>query len=372
MVKPDHDDFINDISILFNKLKKTNSKKIFNELLNILRKRAKYAIDQYLWEMLYFYSIYFYKNNHYIGKIPIKYVTKHNQIVSFCMSKKIHNVDYTIVRFDTHGDMNYIKNSYKLPLLYEKYLDTNQNKYLEEAQEIVWDIGAAKSGVLITTGIKDLVWVMPEWVPDKQIEVEYFIKQNKKSSTLQSNEPDAEFDMEYVKDIPKKIEKRIYKKLRITNLEQSANNILNLIKINGNKFILDIDLDFFVCNGDKFNETYFKHPFDLQSYYRTKRIEINENIPRNKEESSKELKQYSKHLNNEIKKINKRINKFINLLKILKKKGVLPYIITLSDSSNVMFGECDSCNTLSNGYVPTNLALYVHTKVVENLHKLYN
>ncbi len=369
--KEKYDNFINCFSKLFNRLRKTKSKKLFNEILDILMKRSKYAIDQSLWEMLYFYSVYFYKNPSFIGKIPIKYVTKHNHIVPFYMCKKIHNVDYTIVRFDTHSDLNDIKNSYKLPYLYKKYLSTNNGKCLDKAQEIVWDIGAAKSGVLISTGIKDVVWVMPDWVPDKQIEVEYFIKENKKNWTLQSVEKDSAFDMMYVKEVPKKAEKRIYKKLRISRLKETSNNILKVIELNGNKFILDIDLDFFVCNGDKFNESYFETPFDLQSYYRTKRIEINENTPRYKDEPTKELKEYSKHLNNEIRKIDKRIKKFMKLLGMIKRKRVVPYLITMSDSSNVMFGDCEICNSISNGYVPTNLALYVHTEVVKGLKKLY-
>lgn len=36
--------------------------------------------------------------------------------------------------------------------------------------------------------------------------------------------------------------------------------------IDGNKFILDIDLDFFVCNGDKYSmKTYSKNFYDLES-----------------------------------------------------------------------------------------------------------
>ena len=48
-----------------------------------------------------------------------------------------------------------------------------------------------------------------------------------------------------------------------------------------------------------------------------------------------------------------------------------PSYISICDSTNVQFDECMTCNSVSNNYVPLNLALYVHTKVLNGLHKLY-
>jgi hypothetical protein len=373
IAKKNYDDFINSFSKDLIKLNKTHSIKLFNKLLKSLLKRKKFAIDQHLWEMLYYQSVYFYKNSHKIKNIPIYYVTKHNQILSFYMSKKIHKLNCTIIRFDTHSDINDIKDSHKLPMFYQKFLETGNKNYIEKAQKLVWDIGAAKSGVIMTTGAKDIIWCLPKWVPDEEIQIEYFIKENKKSLSLQSADDNSEFDMVRIDKVPKKYkdELKIYKKIQINSKHNYLEKIKNLISKNGNKYILDIDLDYFICNGDKFNKSYFQEPFDLESNYRTKTLYINQNSPRDKNHNSEQLTIYTQQLNREIKKINKRINQFITLIRNLKKSNLYPCLITMSDSSNVMFGDCVNCNTVSNGYVPSHLALYVHHIVVNKLKKLF-
>jgi hypothetical protein len=373
IAKKDYDKFINSFSKDIVKLNKNHSEKLFKKLLNLLFKRKKFAIDQHLWEMLYYQSVYFYKNPSKIKNIPIYYVTKHNQILSFYMTKKIHKLNCTIIRFDTHSDLNDIKDSGKLPFLYEKFLDTGNKKYIEKAQEIVWDIGSAKSGVIMATGAKDIIWCLPLWVPDKEITIEYFIKENKNSLSLQSIDEGSEFDMNRVNRIPNKYKDdvKIYKKVQINSKRNYLKKIKDLINKNDTEYILDIDLDYFVCNGDKFNKSYFKEPFDLKSFYRTKTEYINQNIPRNTNDISDELKHYENKLNKEIKKINKRIKEFISLLTYLKNHGLVPCLISMSDSSNAMFSDCINCNTISNGYVPSNLALYVHHRVVKKLKTLF-
>lgn len=374
IAKRDYDNFINSFSKDIVKLSKTHSKALFDKLLNSLLKRKKFTIDQHLWEMLYYESVYFYKTPSKINDIPICYVTKHNQILSFYMAKKIHKLNCTIVRFDTHSDLNEIKESNKLPYLYEKFLDTGDKKYINKAQDLVWDIGAAKSGVIMATGSKDIIWCLPLWVPDKEIKVEYFIKDNKKSLSLNSIDEGSEFDMNLSSKVPTKYKNdlKIYQKVQINSKRNYLKKIKDLIMKNGNEYILDIDLDYFVCNGDKFTKSYFEQPFDLQSFYRAKTKYINQNMPRNTNDtSSDELKAYEKKVNIEIKKINKRIKEFISLLRHLKNYNLVPCLISMSDSSNVMFSDCINCNTISNGYVPSNLALYIHNKVVNKLKELF-
>ena len=144
-----------------------------------------------------------------------------------------------------------------------------------------------------------------------------------------------------------------------------------MIEKNGEYYILDVDLDYFVCNGIKFDKSYCDTPFDLQSDYRTKEISFNQNVPRNRSEKTLELLSYEKSLLREIEKINKRIKLFLRLINNIKKRGLIPCYISICDSSNVLFQNCKNCNSTSNGYVPMNLALYVHTKVVDGLTKIF-
>jgi hypothetical protein len=159
---------------------------------------------------------------------------------------------------------------------------------------------------------------------------------------------------------PKRDMKKYYKTLR------------EAIRKNGYSYILDIDLDYFVCNGQPINDKYFKEPFDVQSSNRTHKIIFNQHIPRENMYNSVELSRYSTKLNREVQQINYRIKHFLKLIKKLKKDGYVPRYISICDSTNIEFEKCrgflnPDCSSVSNGYLPINLALFVHTKVVHGL-----
>ena len=352
-----------------------NIHKIFNNLLNNLLKRKKFGLDQILWSELYFHSIYFYDKIYKIKNIPVKIVTKHNNILPFYMSQKLHNIETTILHFDTHPDMNDIKKSSRLPEIYEKYIKTNNKKYINECQDIVWDIGAAISGVLFTTGIQNYIWCMPEWIPDPDVESTYYLKKNKNSIKLYTDDEDLkddylcdiEYNNRYVKE-----DISVYAKIQTSNDINCVNKIVKIIGDNSN-YILDIDLDYFVSNGSKLDKkNYLKEPYDVQSTHRTNIKIINENNPRDTSLKTSELLSYEKQLKNEIKYIDKRIKFFLRLIKTLKNRGYTPSHISICDSTNIQFVDCRNCNTISNGYVPTNLSLYVNTYVFDGLFKLFN
>ena len=376
------DDFITKFSDDITTIKKLeklkdekNIHKVFNKLLNLLLKRKRYGLDQMLWSELYFHSIYFYDKVYRIGNIPVKIVTKHNNILPFYMSQNLHTIETTIVHFDTHPDMNNIKKSPELPKLYEKYIQTKSEKYIKESQEIVWDIGAAISGVLFTTGIQNYIWCMPEWIPDPEVKSTYYLKKNKNSINLYTNDKnliddylcDIEYNSKYNDE-----DTAIYAKIHTSKNIKCVEKIISIIG-DSNNYILDIDLDYFVSNGTELNKkNYMKEPYDVQSTYRTNKQTINENNPRNASYKSDELYLYEKQLKNEIKYINKRIKFFLSLITLLKKKGYTPSHISICDSTNIQFADCRNCNTISNGYVPTNLSLYVNTHIFDGLFKLFN
>jgi len=381
------DDFIIDFSgkIFFLKKYETDEKlkyskhhiDLFNELLNSLLKRNKFGLDQNLWTELYYHSIYFYQNIKKIGKIPAIVTTKHNFIVPFYMKQKLSNYDTTILHFDTHPDMNPVKYSSELPDIYKKYLKTKNQKYLNQAQDIVWDIGASVSGTIFTTGIQNYIWCIPEWVIDPEIETSYFLKKNKESFSLLSNDKkllkdSGLCDIYYTKKENKTEVEKIYSKIKIKN-KSALNKLVNIIKTGNNKkYILDIDLDYFVCNGKKLNaKLYMKDQYDVASFYRTKSIIVNEENPRDKSDNTPLLEKYEKQLHLELKYVNKRIRAFLKLIKSLKNKGYIPSHIDISDSTNVEFTGCKNCNSISNGYLPVHFALYVNTHVFNGLSNIF-
>lgn len=380
------DDFIIDFSgkIFFlseieNDKKKIYSKdhyNLFNHLLNNLLKRNKFGLDQNLWTELYYHSIHFYPNIKKIGNIPIKIVTKHNFILPFYMDHRIDKLNTTILHFDSHPDTNYIKDSSQLPDIYKKYIKNHSQKYIEKAMDISWDIGASISGLIMTTGIQNYVWVIPDWIYDKEVEMNYFMKRNKKSIGFYTN--NKKFDgvveeVTYIKNENKTEPEAIYAILK-SKKKSTLNKIINIINSTGKdkKYILDIDLDYFVCNGEKLNiERYMKDPYDVASFYRTKSIVVNEDAPRDAAENTLMLKRYENQLHTELKHINKRIRSFLHLISSLKKRGYTPSYIDISDSTNVQFLNCKSCNSRSNGFLPVHLALYVNTHILDGLERIF-
>ena len=379
------DDFIIDFSSKISELKKIEAKnecytqehyKIFNSLFQTLLQRKKYAFDISLWEELYYHSIYFYPKITKIGNIPAVLVTKHNRILPFYMKHNIGKLDTSFLHFDTHPDMNTIKNNIDLPTLNEKYLEKKDVEYIDKAQDIVWDIGAAISGVIITTGIQNYVWAMPKWIPDPNLKTTYFIKGNKNTINLYTNdikmEDDDLVDLTYLNKYKNQDNKeKNYIKIQ-TGKDSNKKIVSNLVEEFENTYILDIDLDYFVCNGQKLKrKVYYNDQYDVSSNGRTNTIILNENSPRDFYYESKEIIKFQKDLSKEIKLINKRINKFLSLIKSLKNKGCIPSHISICDSTNIEFSMCKKCNSLSNGYVPTNLALIVHNKVFNGLKDIF-
>jgi hypothetical protein len=377
------DNFINDFSHFIYKLKKYEYNKenthahqlLFNKLLHLLFNRKKYAEDQELWKELYLRSLCFYKYNDKIGNIPIVLVTKHNEILPFYMKSKIHTIPDTIIHFDTHDDMNNVANSKILPDLYSEYLKNNSLKTIEKAQSLVWDIGAAITGVLVATGMRDLVWNTPEWIPDPEAIVDYYIKRRDDKMALITNNHEITKD-NTMKELfylgKKEIDTRKMAKIQTGILSSHKLNLLTeLIKKNGSTYILDIDLDYIVCNGDELHRNYWKDTYDVSSSGRTLYKEINQHNPRYLNDKTSEFIEYKNALHSEISKINKRITHLLYLIQRLKGRGLTPSHISICDSTNVQFDNCQTCNSVSNNYVPLNLALYVHTKILNGLRKLF-
>jgi len=358
----------------------TNHFDLITKLKHSLFKRKKYVIDQDLWKELYMRSVYFYQFQNVINGVPLKLVTKHNQIIPFYMSHKIHTNQSTLVHFDTHSDEAPVPNSALLPDIYNKFLETNHQKHLDTAGDIVWDIGAANSGILYTTGIRDVTWCLPSWVPDKQLSVSVFLKKNKTTLLLSTTDNIKDInnldELTHTKHIPKSTITKTYTKIQTGSLTSTnLSNLVDTIKKNGDRYFLDIDLDYLVCNGKPFNKTYWKDTYDLSSTFRNTTNEPNQSVPRYNADTSTEFVKYNKRFLFEIKEIDKRIKNLFKILFHLKKKGLDPELISICDSTNLQFSDCEvlklhSCNSVSNNYVPINIALYVHTKVLKYAEKL--
>lgn len=347
---------------------------LFDKLLNMLHRRKKYAIDQDCWEELYRRSFFFYKYTDNIQGIPTVFVTKHNDIVPWYCKMRVHKVSYTLIHMDSHADFNPVKGNKHLPRLYDEFLRGDDNS-LERINNIVWDIGAANSGIMYTTGARNYVWCMPRWLPDKEMSLDYFMY-GKNDQLMVSNDIKAKnvfCDIEYTRRHNKNAKTWMYSKIRTgRTMNESIDKVYKSIKVNGDNYILDIDLDYIICNGKSIDrEEYKKEPYDIRSHKRTEKMITNQNIPRDNNYMSTQMISYNRALDQEVMVIKDRIKQLLKFVKGLYRRGLTPAYISICDSTNVKFEDCKTCNSVSNGYVPTHLALYVHTRITAGLYKIF-
>lgn len=332
------------------------------------------------WVRLYSLSTHLYRKENYkryIGKLPVYKMTKHNFALSNWIDVLLDNNCRTIFHFDTHADMNFIYDSDKL-LSKFKQIDKKRNvkPHIKDLEKLVWDIGSPVTGLLYYLsqyGNNDVkvLWGIPRWIPEKQL------------SPVEDvyNKPFQEKKL-YIKDYSdeKSIEYSVNKKNSLMEFDFRTQRFDGLKKyneaikfLNKRDFILDIDLDYFVSNGTPYNRIeYLESTYDVASDKRVsnKFFSIMEKTPRDPFESDEYLK-YVKDTEAEIKAIELRVKNFINGLKHMKKQGLVPIAITISDSTSVDFSNCGGCHSNYNEYVPQNYALWLHKLVCMGLEHVY-
>jgi hypothetical protein len=136
------------------------------------------------------------------------------------------------------------------------------------------------------------------------------------------------------------------------------------------KFVLNIDLYFFVCNGKELTKKQYQKEFeDIRSPYRTTGLpEIN--TPRQQYDTVTGRK-FQKKLSKESNEIKKRVNRFLRGLAYLKKEKRMPSVINLSDSTPSLFSGDINRAVFNNNYTPKYFVPYIHLLLISGLHELY-
>jgi hypothetical protein len=348
-------------------------KKVFNELLKI----DNYVIYRKLWEELHDRQAYYYEYNNNIQKskkIPFLRHTLHNQVVPdwLRMNSKI-KPEHPILHFDTHDDMDVMRKV------------DNYCLNLKEIKKGACGMINHPITCMIWLGyINKVVWCTPEWVYDDDIELEQalIIDRTKNMKYIRGN--DQPIDKYILKNTTKIVKLKemkpssnykFYKKFnfyryhfynkRQWNILAKKDNIIDI----KSKYILDIDLDFFACEGTNYTKKeYIKNFGDLCSTNRISELPSTTN-PRNELEN-KEAIDINKKIKKELKLIDKRIDIFLNGLKLLKKYGKTPSIINISDSASSLFSGMNSRAVLTNSYCPKYLVPYINNKLINGFIKL--
>lgn len=352
---------------------------LLNKVTKLLTSKNNFVVYRALWEELHDRMVYYYD---YLNKenikqpIPLFRETLHNEIVKWWLRcKKRGILNGILVHFDTHDDMGLPDNP--------KQLMKNNGKLNEQGVrrgacgKIFWPITC----MLLSKGIDHVIWAMPKWVYDDNAEFSQvlvwendgemsYLRYPKQKKDKFRIKPDIRIASKDELDNPEKF--KFFHPHRLNRLKVNTSSgwkqLANIINDSG--FILDIDLDFFVCNGDKHSlSSYMKDFDDLES---DGRVHGMPGIVTPRESYSDEnSKKYIRDLNKEMTAIIKRINIFLDGLITLKKLGIIPCCISISDSTTSFFSGNSERAVLTNQYTPKYFVPILHEMLISGMRRIY-
>lgn len=339
-----------------------------------LRRRENYVAFRPMWEELHDRMVYYYAylNQRNLSKsMPLFRETLHNEVVKWWLEcKRMGKLAKTLLHFDTHDDMGLPSTS--------KYLLRGGTLYEEGVMsgscgQISWPVTC----ILLSGWVNHVIWCTPKWIYDDDITVEQSLVCTKGDEFMYvrgSGEPKDKFMLE--DDIVISDDKLQSTKFQHPHrFDRVKSHTLRgwtkLSKgVQGRKFILDIDLDFFVTNGDKISlKDYMKNFNDIES---TGRVHGLPGVVTPRETYNDPMsRDIVKDLNKEVSLIEKRVSKFLDGLSSMKDKGKLPSCISLSDSAPSFMSGDVSRAVFTNQYTPKYYVPLLHVLLLTGLRELY-
>ena len=335
-----------------------------------------------MWEELHDRMVYYYNycnKENFDKSIPFFCVTLHNEAVPIWLElKSMDKLCNTIVHFDTHDDMGLPDTS--------RYLLKKDGSLDEEGMrkgacgQIFWPITC----LLMSKGIDNVVWALPKWVYDDDNHFEQALTCNNKDEFIyvrssKENKDNFLFEphVEIVK--PKNMKDsskyklyhpHMFYRLKLHNASGWRKLEKVLKKAEDKKFVLDVDLDFFVTNGDKISIKEYKETFDdIES---TGRVHETPGITTPRETyGDQDSVDCNKDLLKELQLVKKRVEVFLEGLAMLKSKGIKPCCIDISDSAPSFFSGDTSRAVLTNQYTPKYFVPVLHMWLKKGFKKLY-
>lgn len=336
----------------------------------MLDRRKDFLRDHELWTELYRNSVMAYPRRTRLAGLPFVNVTKHNHVVTFYM-RLAAPAGVPLVHFDSHSDLSPIRDS-------GAFVRAAAAGNATSAQAACWDIGSAMTGVLLLPGPpRPMVWVTPSWVPDTEGCVKYW-----KHTTSGGKVVLAHCDPALDKPLTAA---RLYRRPQVCagpsgsvttvcpDRGQARTKFARLLQaVPPGPFLLDIDLDYFVCNGRSLDlDKYMRTGYDLRSHGRAQLREFNE-IPRDLHwKHTRQFYDLNRTVRKEVGLVLRRLASFERLLRELRAAGRVPCAVSVCDSTGVLFTPCTSCASSTNGYMPVYYAAMVNQRVLAALHRVY-
>jgi len=360
----------------------TKYSKAFTIMTRVTQKllvRDNYVAFRPMWEELHDRMVYYYEylNESNLSKaMPLFRETLHNEVVKWWLECKTRGkLASTLLHFDTHDDMG-------LPTT-SKYLLKGGSLYEEGVKDgacgqIYWPVTC----ILLSKAVDHVVWCTPKWIYDDDVGYDQvlvcwkdgddfvYLRDKDQSKDKYRMDSDVALVKGPVQDDKDKY--KFYHPHRFNRVKShSKGGWTKLSKIvDEKKFILDIDLDFFVTNGDKISQKEYRDNFsDIESTGRVHGLP-GILVPRATYDDP-HSKEVIKALNKEAKLIHKRVNKFLEGLGSMKDKGMVPSCISLSDSAPSFMSGDTSRAVFTNQYTPKYFIPLLHGLLISGLHSLY-
>jgi len=357
--------------------KYSKSKTIIRNVTQNLINTNNYVAFRPMWEELHDRMVYYYEylNNSNLNKsMPLFRETLHNDVVQWWLEcKNKGKLSSTILHFDTHDDMGLPSTS--------KYLLKNGSLYEQGIKDgscgqIYWPITC----ILLSKAVDHVIWCTPKWVYDDDGSYEQTLICEKdtdefvylRDKTQPKDNYRMKSDVLLVNDINDSKKYKFYSFHHFDRVKSSTQKGWNKLskKIKKSTFILDIDLDFFVTNGDKISNKKYKEDYDdIESIGRVHEVP-GIIIPRATYDDPYS-KKVIKDLNKETKLIHKRIDIFLKGLKTLKDKNIVPSCINISDSAPSFLSGNISRAVFTNQYTPKYFIPLLYSLLIQGLHDLY-
>ena len=367
---------------------------IIKNIQNTLIKIHDFLLYRPLWEELHDRMVYYYEyqnQENLNNKIPLfRAVIHHNAVIWWLKSSEINKLHGPLIHFDTHDDMGSPPNVDCI--LHDL---KNKNNLLSSLDKTCSAIHLPVSCILLTKLVNNIIWAVPNWVYDTNGTWKQYAAYSKKTvkgvckknkfAFLRDNSYKLGQDKFPLGDLIENVDPIHIKSenfdflhpFKFSKIHPKDSNgwkklyeYLNPKKY-GNKFILDIDLDYFSCNGDNINRKKYMETYeDLESDMRVHGMP-GIKTPRSMFED-KYSQIYVSKLNKEAKIIKNRIKTFLSGLKYLKMKGMTPSVIDISDSTMSLFSGHFDGAIFTNEYCPKYFVPYIHSLLITGLTKIYS
>jgi hypothetical protein len=319
----------------------------------------KIPILEELNDRITFYYKYMNDNKYIeINKIPIYQVSKHHHAVEYVYKNNKSNPG-TILHIDTHADMNPIKNNKSFFQEYINDWDKNDKNMIDKYDDLITDIGGVLVPMLLPyENNNGVFWITPDWVTEPYNSSNVKISLNDRESYFYGGTC-PKYTIKVDKDMDEGVDLDVH--FTTSNIKYANHKINNI----SNNYILNIDLDYFVCFG---NPLYGYEGNDAISHHRTI-LDFGYALKDENESEKKELELFY-----EMEYILKRIDNFLIFIKELKLQNKLPSMIIICDSTRINFSNYknnkkNDCEIVHE-FMPKYLCFLVHNIVLINLKKI--